>query len=200
MKTIEVLAGEDIRSAAERLVGAALEGEPASCGFNGITLTAEEGTTVDEIVDFYVEESARRARAYRESPEGRKAERQRRIEVENLQAKADKLMERLPTIFQGSSVLGILDNILGWLSDIEDARDRVGVKVDTALLISTFTAHGYVPGANCHEQFNESDPDNFARQIIGQAIKEPYVPLIASFAEKWRKKFGTATHSASRAT
>jgi hypothetical protein len=191
MQIIDISAGVDIRDAAVQLVKVASTGGRASCEFNGITLTAEEGATADEIVDFYMEESARRAKAYRNSPEGQKAERQRQIRIENLQRKADGLMAQLSTLdFESPRIL------LEWLSEIEDARDHIGVKVDTQLLISTFVAHGYLPNANTDDKFNEADPDNYARWIIGQAIKVPYFPLVGSFRQKWQEKFVTAAHRA----
>lgn len=183
MKKIEVSPGEHLNDAAARLVEAA----PATCEFNGITLTAVEGASAEGVVAFYNAESERRAKTYRESPEGREAERQKQTRVENLQAEADRLMARL-SVLDFSNVAALLD----WLSEIEDPRDHIGVKVDVPLIISTFVARGYQPNANCHEDFNESDPDNFARWIIGQAIQEPYYPGVRRFAEEWRERFGGA--------
>lgn len=183
--TITFSPGEHIQRAAQMLVDAA----PATGTFNDITLTADGNVTAEAIVDDYMAESERRSRAYLESPEGRKAARRRQIEIENLQAKADRLMETLPTIFDGPSVTAILDRILGWLSEMGGPRDHVGVKVDVPHIVSAFTSHGYKLDANCGTEFNEHDPDNFARWIIGQALQEPYYPGTQRFVDEWRERF-----------
>jgi hypothetical protein len=183
MKNICFSPGVHIAEAARLLV----ESAPARGDFNGITLTAEEGMSPEAIVDEYQALSERRHREWLQSPEGRKESRRREMEVQNLQAKADRLMAHL-TSLDFSNVAALLD----WLCEMEEPRDRMGVGVDVPLIISTFTTHGYQPNVNCGAEFNESDPDNFARWIIGQAIKEPYYPGVRRFAGEWRKKFMTA--------
>jgi hypothetical protein len=46
--------------------------------------------------------------------------------------------------------------------------------------------------ANCGEEFNESDRDNYARWIIGQALVVPYAPMTQRFTAMWKEAFQLA--------
>jgi len=181
MREIKLQPGEHLTSAAVKLSALA----PAKCTFNGVTLVARKGTTPEALVAYYNEESERRAERWRESPEGRAYAAERRERQRSLQAKADSLMLRLPRLDFAD-----LSAVLDWLSEMEEPRDHVGVTVDVPRLVAEFTSRGYAPGVNCDTAFDADDPDNFARWIIGQAIKEPYYPGVRRFTEEWRKKFG----------
>jgi len=74
METITFHVGAHIMSAAHQLVSYAAERHTQVQGvFNDITLTAEADSKVEDIVVFYHAERERRAEAYRNSPEGKKA-------------------------------------------------------------------------------------------------------------------------------
>jgi hypothetical protein len=152
--------------------------------FNGITLYADGASTVESIVADYHAQSEAKAKAWRASPEGKRATKEAADRQEALQLKADGLMHQLPSL-DFSNVVVLLD----WLSAIEDPRDHIGVKVDEQLIIDTFRAHGYEPNANCGDEFKEGDPDNYARWIIGQALNIPAYPAVSMFTEKWKEKF-----------
>lgn len=184
-KEVPVLGGEHLNRAAEKVVTAALEsGGRAFCMFNGIRLEAGYGTIASDLVSHYQREMERQQKEYAASPEGIRAKAEAEAERTRLQHRADQLMANLLLLDFTD-----LDKVLSWLCAMEEPRDRIGVNVPTALIVNTFKLHGYEPNANCEPDFDENNRENYARWIIGQAISEPYVPMVNHFTEKWRQRF-----------
>lgn len=184
---IEATAGEHIRRTAERMVAMVRTAKRVKCRFNDILLLADRDSTVDGLVAEFNQRCEARAKAYRESPEGKRAQAEADERRHNLQVAADELMAGLDRL-DFSNVAALLD----WLCAIEDARDHIGVTVDVSRIVATFGAHGYLPNVNCGADYKEDDPDNSARWLIGQALSVPYVPLVRHFTEQWKAKFVTA--------
>lgn len=191
MKTYEPLAGEDISTTAKRIVAMAKrEKGVVKAKFNDIELTANSDTTADSVVAFYGEESKRRGEAYRNSPEGKKAAREAEERRVALQQKHDALMQQLPTLNFADDVA-----VLDWLCEFQDPSDHTGVVKQNDAVIVAFAAHGYHPSVNTGKNFNESDRDNFARYIIGQALAGLQCEvgavhqIVHKFVDDWKKKF-----------
>jgi hypothetical protein len=115
-KTIEFGIGSHVSGAAEQLVSEAKKISGKVRGdFNGITLTATSTSSTEDILAFYDAESNRRAEAYRNSPEGKKAAR----EAEEFRQRAD-----------AARAEGILPFSLkdpeGWKQSVEKNTDGYG--------------------------------------------------------------------------
>jgi hypothetical protein len=192
MKKIESYPGEHISKVAARMVEAVLDETEMTttavptvmAEFNGTTIYATLSSTVESIVADFNRQFEENARAYRESPEGKESVRRQESQRQQSQAKADDLMAQLP-LLRFDDVVCLLD----WLCEMEEPRDRVGVKVKTDEIISVFRIHGYEANVNCDADFRPDDADNVARWLIGQALSIPYVPLVRKFREDWKQKF-----------
>ena len=166
MKTYEPMAGENVSETAKRIIAMANESkETITANFNDITLTANEGDKAEAIVTFYHEESGRRAEAYRNSPEGKKAAREAEERKQKMQQKHDALMQQLPSLDFNDDVA-----VLDWLCEFQDPSDYIGVSTQKDVVLATFAAHGYHPSVNCGKEFNGEDRNNFKHWLVGQAL------------------------------
>ncbi len=192
MTPLEFLPGDHISQAAEKMVDLVRRtGRDVAALFNGISLVATKSTTPSDIVAFYNSESERRAREFRESPEGKAEARRNELDVIRLQAMCDRLVADLPETLDS----GNLSLIINWLTTMQESSDRIGVKTPGAEIIRQFHEHGFEPGVNCGPAFNGEDRENFARWLIGQALdclqNGPGIhPIVHKFAKTWRNKFG----------
>lgn len=188
MKTVEFMAGCPIAEAARLLVATAVEHGAATGDFNGVTLVADQQSTALGIVAIYDAESTARATAYRNSPEGREAERQREARRSDLQARHDAYMRKLPTLDFTNEVA-----VLDWLCGIQDATDHVGVIVRRETILATFERHGFKPNVNCGADFRKGSRDNEYRWLVGQALETLRVcaihSLIHKFAKEWKEAY-----------
>jgi hypothetical protein len=194
MHTVEFLAGEPIARAAAQLVEAAREHGSARGSFNEIELTAEAGTTVDQVLATWERENAERAEAYRKSPEGMAAERERIERRSALQQKHDDLMRSLPALDMWNDAA-----VLDWLCAMQEPSDHAGVIVTRDTIVSWFEKHGYVAGANCGPDFRKGDRENEFRYLVGQALdglkRGPSIHgIIHKFAAEWKAEFLPTAH------
>ena len=181
MKEIQAEPGMHINQAAKVLVSTAKTEGDCFLNFNDILLAANQFSTVEMICSEYDRLSELRQQEYQSSPEGKAMKARREAERQELQARADDLMTRLPRL--NFSDVGYL---LDWLCQMEEPRDRIGVTVDVNHIREVFVVHGYHPHDCEGDKFDANDPENVARWIIGQAIAETYVPMVRHFTEKWK--------------
>lgn len=187
---IEIMPGEHIGRAADRLVAAA-KGAFAvvETTFNGVRLVATPLSTAGEICRHYDDECARQAIKWRESPEGKAAAERDRAEVARLQARCDRMLRQLTSLdFADPSA------VLDWVCRFRVPSDRIGVRFPRELILSTFARHGYQAGVNVGDAFDPEDGTNVARYIVGQALDGlekvgAIHPVVHRFAGDWREKF-----------
>lgn len=189
-KIVNFGAGEHIAQSAEKLVAAAKDNGAANGVFNEIELTATAVSTSDSIVNFYNQESKRRAEAYRNSPEGKEAERQRGISRSNAQQLHDTLMAQLPQLDMSDDVA-----VLDWLCQMQEPSDHNGVIVRRETIVSVFEKHGFRADENCGADYRPGDRKNMHRYLVGQALSGlkdgPAIhPILHKFANEWRAQFG----------
>lgn len=83
--------------------------------FNGIELIAKAGwSSAESIVEEYIAESNRRAEEYKNSPEGKEAEKNRQQEIKALEIKRDELMVQLETLDWDN-----LEAVIDWLCEMQ---------------------------------------------------------------------------------
>jgi len=196
------LVGENITETARKMILLANQKHnPVVAEFNDIELTAKPSVdTADNIVKFYQKESSRRAEEYRKSPEGQRAAQEAKERQQQLQAQMDEAMVELPGLDFSD-----YNTVITWFEKIRDASDHIGVNVPHKQIVATFRQHGYKPGVNTDKDFNGEDKENFARYLIGQALKQlqgvslgggpkfhAIHHIFHNFATDWRKKFGYA--------
>ena len=191
MRTYEPRAGENVSETAERMVALANEtNEVVTAKFNDIEITASPGGDPQAIVSYFHEEYERRVEAYHNSPEGKRAAREREERRVAAQQKHDALIQQLPNLNFADDVA-----VLDWLCEFQDPSDYTGVVNQQDVVLATFAAHGYYPNVNCGKDFNENDRDNFARWLIGQALDGlrsevgAIHQVIHKFTDDWKKKF-----------
>ena len=190
----EPMAGENVSYTAVRLVKiTSLTGQPCTAYFNDIKLVANPGDKSDNIVDFFSQECERQSQEYRESPAGKRVAQEAEERRLAAQAKLDQLMDQLPTLDFGD-----LTAIVKWFDELQDPSDHIGVNRPWQQIVETFVQHGFAPGMNCGENFDEEDEANFAGYLIGQALSglacevHAIHQIYCKFAEDWRTKFGKA--------
>ena len=123
--TITFWAGEDISSAARRLVNAAYEHGSAVGTFNGIELKACQDSAAHDVIMHYHRDTAARHKEWQESPEGMAEIATREEDRQRLQSLHDELVAQLDTLDFSNE-----GDVIDWLSQMVDPSDRIGVTVD----------------------------------------------------------------------
>lgn len=164
--------------------------EVIEASFNDIELVANPGDTPAAIVARYNIESARKAEAYRNSPEGKRVAAKRTAETRRLQKVMDDSIVKLETLDFSN-----FNAVLGWLEEVQDASDRVDVQFNPKEIVDKFRANGFKPNVNTGKAFDENDEENFARYIVGQALDflqnhGLIHHLVTKFTNDWRVRFG----------
>lgn len=190
----EPMAGENVSYTVERMVKIVnLTGDQCIADFNDIHLIVNPDDKYDDIVGFFRQECERRSVEYRESPAGKRAEREADERRQAAQTKLDQLMTQLSTLDFGD-----LTALVNWFDELQDPSDHIGVNLPWQQIVETFAQHGFTPGMNCGENFDEEDEANFAGYLIGQALDglscevHAIYQIYCKFAEDWRTKFGKA--------
>ena len=184
MRNIELLPEETVSEVAERMVALAKDAkETITAKFNGIVLTADEGSTARDIVNRYFATHSGSPEAKSARREGEKLRREDR-------RKHDALMRQLPGLdFTDYAVL------LDWLCELQlAAESSITMKGPTEKILATFTKHGYQPGVNTKKAYDGKDRENVARYIIGQALGGlqkgvGILNTIHGSTDDWKKKF-----------
>jgi hypothetical protein len=190
---LEAKPGQHVQQFAQQLIDRAkADGVDVEGDFNGITLhvSSDEPVTAEDLVNFYSQESDRRAEEYRQSPEGVKAAEEDEARKNALQEKADQLVTQLDSLDFSN-----LEAVIDWIVDFQDASDHIGVSFDREKVVSTFRSHGFDVGVNTGEAFNEEDAENFAKWLVGQALGGinsvgAIHQVVHRFAGDWKMKFG----------
>ncbi len=106
---IEWTIGQHINDFAHKLVNLANKDWKQVIGtFNGIDLVVNPDSTVNDILQYFKQESKKIAEEYRKSPEGIKAAQESEQKRQNMQKKVDQLIEELDN-FNFSNYESILD-------------------------------------------------------------------------------------------
>lgn len=189
--TLTFWAGEDIESAARRLVNAAYEHGFAVGTFNGVELKACQETAAHDVVMHYTRDTARRQEEWDASPEGKAQLSAWADERQRLQSLHDELVAQLDTLDFSKDC-----DVIDWLSQMADPSDRIGVTIDRRRILSAFKAHGLVPGMDVGVRFKSDDKHSFYRWLVGQALdgvqKSSIHGIFHKFAREWREKFEVA--------
>ena len=182
----EPWAGVRISRACDAAAAWATEhGQQVLMQFNGICCVATPGASGEQVEAAYVEETDRRARAYRASPAYAAAQARDRAEVARCQQQVDAIIAELPT------VLNDAQKLVDCLCRLSDAGDRVGVKCDhkaaAEILERAWTRDDCV---GMSPETIRANPRLMARYIVGQAIDclrrhMPPHPMIRTFAEQY---------------
>lgn len=191
-KAIEVsfMPGDHISAAAARLVEIAKDNATETFGtFNDVEMRATPVSDPAEIVAVWERDMEAAARAYRESPEGRKAEEERQERRRQAQAKHDALMQQLPTLDWDSAVA-----VLDWFCAMQEPSDHVGVVVKRDSIVRAAEAHGYKPNMNVGPDFRRGHATNEYEYLIGQCLsgltEGPAIhSIIHKFAADWKRRF-----------
>lgn len=185
-REVHFLGGEHIRSAAERLIEA---GVGAYGTFNDIVIRNDDGSTAESIVAAFDRDSEAVAAAWRTSPAGIEAARQREERRQAMQARGDALMAALPDLDWSDD-----HAVLRWITDMQDPSDHAGVRTNAPLILRVFIEHGYEPNAYVDDAFVPGDRRIEHAWLIGQALDGlrqigAIHGVVHSFAEKWRAQF-----------
>jgi hypothetical protein len=179
------MVGEHVKAAIAHMCKIArLTHETVRGEFNEIPIVAHPNSSRAALLLQFWNDVARRREEYEKSPEYARRQQEEKEQRETARIKVAGLMKLLPNLDFNN-----VEELLDWLSALEEARDGGIVGVDQDRIIKIFTAHGYKVDANCENEFDEEDSDNHARYIIGQAIKSGYPPLTGHFTREWKKKF-----------
>lgn len=160
--------------------------------FNGVTLTATGKETPEILVERFLIELEKNAEAYKRSPEYKQEQERRQNEVSALQKKHDELISAFPNLnFKDYNA------VLDFVHQYYEVTDHVGVNKNHKLVIESLEDNGYISNANTGDNFKENDEENNARYIIGQFIScvknsGACPPVLSSFYEKYKNKFGKA--------
>lgn len=183
-------AGMHITTAAELLAAAAKFGN-ARGRFNDIEMFATRGTTTAEIVAEWERQSAERAEAYRQSPEGIEAAQRRDDIRRRMQGQHDRLMGELPMLDWTSDVA-----ILNWLCAMQAPSDHIGVIIRKDTIAAAFGKRGYVPSMDTGANYRADDRHSAFRYLVGQAldgiVNGPAIhSIIHKFTDEWKERFGS---------
>lgn len=190
---IEGKPGQHINSFAQQLINEAQESNTIVAGtFNGIDLVVDpkSNLSVDEIVATFTSEMNKKAEAYRKSPEGIRANKEAEEKKQNMQEKANQLVEQLNTLDFSDYEL-----VLEWICNFQEASDYIGTSYDKNKVISTFKNNGFAIGVNTGKDFNGENAENFAKYLVGQALDgintvgAPH-QIVHKFTNDWKQKFG----------
>jgi hypothetical protein len=186
-------AGENISETAKimvELLKGTTQNQKVAVKFNDITLTADANSTVEGIIRDFRTKLAAAAEAYRDSPEGKRAQLESEQRKEKAQCKHDTLMQQLPNL-DFTNLVAVLD----WLCEFQDPSDYIGVVKRQSEVLAIFAKHGYQPNVNTGKKYNDDDRDNVARYIIGQALSNlksdvgAIHQVIHHFTREWKRKF-----------
>lgn len=188
--TYEPGLGETIESAAKTAATIAWHrsnGHQVFLKFNDIVIPAD--LCSHRIMDAYKAECNRRAEAYRQSDEGKRAAREREERKAEAQRKVDDLMRELPHLdFRN------LNEVISWVERLQPASDHAGVIVPVNVVIGAFREHGFEANANTGDAFDGNDERNYAGCVVGQALDGlssmgAIHPMVVDFADRWRTLF-----------
>lgn len=193
---VDPMAGSQINSVIREAVGfaEALRAR-VQFKFNDSVVIATSHSTEAGLFAAWQQERDRLVAEYRNSPEGKRQQRESEDRKNSMQRAVDQLMQRFETLDYSN-----LDELVQFFDDLTDPSDYIGVSFDRGRVIDEFVQHGYGISANTGSAFDENDRENFARYLVGQALSGlQFVGAVHHIyhrmAQEWREKFTNATAS-----
>jgi len=134
--------------------------------FNGIKLVATPQSTNDSIYKEWKVKIDKSREDYANSPEGIKAENDRKESLNKSQKEVDFLLK----VIYGSKNFET-DFLMHWLKQFAEIADHIGLNIDYAKLLKWFEDNDFVHnyGLNQPKEFYQNK-NCFARYIIGQCM------------------------------
>ena len=159
--------GQNIADFAQQLINSAKESNQEVTGtFNGIDLVVSPDSDLlaYDLVQYFHQESKKRAEEYRKSPEGIQAAKEAEERRQNMQEKADQLITGLDSLDFSD-----YEAVLEWICDFQKVSGKI-VSFYKSKIISVFKDYGFNIDVNTGSEFNKEDAENFAKYIVGQAL------------------------------
>lgn len=190
MQTYEPSAGTRIAAACRKAVALAVEHDTeVRFTFNGVALQAMPTDRPQLLAARWESIMEAQRKAYRESPEGKKAAAKRQLQITLKQASLDGLVAKMPTTLDANN----LDEVVIWVRDVVDPADDVATKWNAQGVADQLEVAGYRENEHVGQKpewFNTRE--RMGHYIIGQAINcmrkgmGPH-PITLSFCEKYFK-------------
>lgn len=173
---MEVTAGANFKDgAAAAIEQATARSAEVGFDFNGVTMKAREGSTVDGMTKEYLAEQQRRAEEYRNSPEGKAAAERRVREAAEKQTKVDEMIKSLPEVLKADDANKPNGKVLNWLEKFGDANDDYRVKLTAEQakdLARQFEEAGWKAHARVGDPAAKTDLTAFRQWGVGQAVAQ----------------------------
>jgi hypothetical protein len=179
------LAGTSITTAcAEASALALATNKEVPFDFNGVTVTAAPGKSVESLEKQWQSGMDERAAKWKASPECKKQEAAMQEAIARAQSNIDALMASMP-------VCSDMDGVMEWCKNFATHADWIGIKYDKEIILNHLRNGGYVENdlvGQPPESFNNRK--NMGRWIIGQVMEclstgMPPHPVTVSFVEKY---------------
>lgn len=179
--------GQHISDTCQEAVAFAKEaGESQTFTFNDVSVTAHPDSDPAALVaDFHAKQEADH-KAWAESPEGKRAAEDRRLELVRKQAALDAMIADLPNVLAGRR-----DGLMHWCSAYAQDSDDIGVKQDFPTVIAALEGAGYTANdATGLPRSEYEKPAVLSAYIAGQVlacIKSGMPPhqMTMSFVERY---------------
>ena len=185
---IPVAPGENLYAYAQRLIDAANGGKGAVRGeFNNVAFEVTPGSDENAVMQVYEENLKTHLEAWEASPEVKAMKAQLAKERKAKEAKSGELLAGLDTLDFND-----LERVLDWIAAFQEVSD---VAYDNDKVLHLFQQHGFDPDVNVGADFDEKDPQNYAKYIVGQALQGvrdggPIHQVAHGFVSKWKRAFG----------
>ncbi len=192
LRIYEVMVGEYIPTSITRMVAIAkLTNQEVTGKFNDITITADLVTPAAVLVQQWEDKINHYCEEYYKSPQFKQQQEERVTQKKAMRTQVKGSMKLLETLNFDD-----LTAVIDWFDGIRNATDDVeAIKfVPREEIVQKFEEHGYIPGANCGEEYDSEDKENVARHLVGQALKDlkefgSILQVYSYKAEEWREKF-----------
>jgi hypothetical protein len=189
MREHRIMAGERIENAIRELVALANKHmEPIKADFNGVEIIANPGDNPAVLRAKWNSDTDRMAEEYRNSPEAKRAERERARKKRETDRRIASVIDLLDEVDFSD-----LDSVVDWLYALTE-YDTEGAAFDRQSIIDRFQSNGFELNVYCDNEFAENDREIYARWMIGQILEiyfnRPH--LFRKFADEWREKFSSA--------
>ena len=188
---LEIDPGETIKSAIFSAIEVAQEKvQPVQFNFNGIVVQVTGDSEYDIVKQEYRTALAESQKEYENSPRYKKLKQKQDEELKADQLRIDSLLASLSEVLKGNDFA----SVVVWCGLFAEINDNNNLKFDKKVLVEQLKVAGWLSGVCTGKDFNEDDPENYARYIVGQCISNlesgmPIHPIAKSFADKWVEKF-----------
>lgn len=194
LRHYESTAGDHISGVLYEMVYIAnLIGMPVDCEFNGIDTVAIPGDDPERLFLLWQEESERRRKAFWASPEGQALLKQMEEQRLAHQTEIKRLEDGLDSVDFSD-----IDQVIGWIEQYAPHSDCRGTVRNWPKIVYRLVRNGFVTSANCNDEFDGNDKENYARWIIGQAMSmllckvHAVHPWLVDQIALWKNNFPSA--------